>query len=212
MTASSKPLTDATLLLRDGRTLGYAEVGKHDGVPILHFHGNGTSRLEVLIVAAAAERLGVRLIALDRQGIGRSAAKAGYWLLDWPADVVEVADQLGLERFAVEGLSRGAPYALACAYTIPQRLTACGLISPATGPFLQQAGTPSVRAAMWRVILLPWLVEALMRLSVRLTGADEARIEKKLLRARLGAADRKVLANPEIRMAFAHAAAESYRQ
>ncbi len=212
MTTSSKPLTEATLRLRDGRTLGYVEVGKRDGVPIFHFHGNGTSRLEVLTVAAAAERLGVRLIGLDRPGIGCSEAKPGYRLLDWSADVVEVADQLGIERFAVEGLSGGAPYALACTYTIPQRLTACGLISPATGPFLKQAGTPSLRVAVWMIVHLPWLVEALMRLSVRLTGSDEASIEKKLLRARLGAADQKVLAIPEMRTAFAQAAAESYRQ
>lgn len=158
MTASSKPLTDATLRLRDGRALGYVEVGKHDGVPILHFHGNGTSRLEVLVVAAAAERLAVRLIGLDRPGIGRSAARTDYRRLDWPADVAEVADQVGLERFAVEGLSGGGPYALACADHIPQRLTACGLISPAAGPFIKQAGTAALRAAVWMVVHLPgWL-------------------------------------------------------
>jgi pimeloyl-ACP methyl ester carboxylesterase len=212
MTASSRLLTDATPRLRNDRILGYVGVGKRDGVPIFHFHGNDTSRSEVLTVAAAAERLGVHLIGLDRPGIGRSEAKTGYRLLDWPADVVEVADQLDLERFAVEGLSGGAPYALACAYTIPQRLTACGLISPATGPFLRQAGAPSLRTAVWMVVHLPWLVEMLMCLSVRLTGADAASIDKKLLRAWLGTADQKVLATPEIRTAFAQAAAESYRQ
>jgi pimeloyl-ACP methyl ester carboxylesterase len=63
-----------------------------------------------------AESSGVQLIGLDRPGIGRSDAKAGYRLLDWPDDVVEVADGLGIERFAVEGLSGGGPYALACAH------------------------------------------------------------------------------------------------
>src|SRR5690242_21633757 len=121
MSASGIPITDSTIQLRDGRALGYMEVGKSDGAPIFHFHGNGTSRLEVLTVQAVAENVGVRLIGLDRPGIGRSDAKAGYRLLDWPDDVVEVAEALGIERFAVEGLSGGGPYALACAYKTPHR-------------------------------------------------------------------------------------------
>ena len=123
-----------------------------------------TPLLEVLTVQSAAERIVVRLIGLDRPGIGRSDAKAGYRLLDWPDDVVEVADQLGIERFAVEGLSGGGPFALACAYTIPQWLTARGLISPATDPFIRKAGQPSLRAEVWILVHLPWLVRALIRL------------------------------------------------
>ena len=63
----------------------------------------------MLTVQAIAERVGIRLIGLDRPGIGRSDPKAGYQLLDWPDDVMELADQLGIERFAVEGLSGGGP-------------------------------------------------------------------------------------------------------
>jgi len=191
-----------------------ASVGKTDGFPIFHFHGNGTSRLEVLTVQSAAESLGVRLIGLDRPGIGRSDARADYRLLDWPDDVVEVADQLGIERFAVEGLFGGGPFALACAYKIPQRLVACGLISPAIVPFIRKAGPPSLRAEVWMLVHLPWLVRALFRFSMRFSGSDEASIEKKLVRAgaRLGVADQQVLDIPEIRKAFAQATAECFRQ
>ncbi len=212
MSLSSRLIADSSIRLRNGRTLGMAGVGKADGLPTFHFHGNGTSRLEVLTVASAAESFGVRLIGLDRPGIGRSDAKAGYHLLDWPDDVVEVADQLGIERFAVEGLSGGGPFALACAYKIPHRLTACGLIAPSTGPFIKQAGPLSLRAAVWLLVHLPWLVRALVRFGVHLTGSDEASIEKKLIQARLGVADHQLLGIPEIRKAFAHAIAESYRQ
>jgi len=161
-----------------------------------------------------AEDLGVRLIGLDRPGIGRSDAKARYRLLDWPNDVVEMADQLGIEHFAVEGLSGGGSYALACAYKIPHRLTACGLITSATGPFISKAGPTSLRTAVWMLVHLPWLVRALVRLSTRLTGSDEASIEKRLVRnaARLGEADQRLLGFPEIRRSFAQAIAESYRQ
>ncbi len=94
---------DSTIRLRDRRRIQSLEIGKSDGSPIFHFHGNGSSRLEVLTVQAVAEHLGVRLICLDRPGIGGSDERRGYQLLDWPDDVVEVADQLGIERFAVEG-------------------------------------------------------------------------------------------------------------
>jgi pimeloyl-ACP methyl ester carboxylesterase len=212
---------DSPLRLRDGRRLQLLEVGKRDGFPLFHFHGNGSSRLEVLTVQAVAEHLGVRLICLDRPGIGGSDERRGYRRLDWP-DVVEVADQLGVERFAVEGLSGGAPFALACAYTIPHRLNACGLISPATGPFIQQAGSFALRSEVWMLVHFPWLVQALFRLSVRLSGSDEESLEKKLVRAgaQLGEADHQLLEeadhqlleNESIRKAFAQATAESLRQ
>ncbi len=142
MSASTPPTIDATLRLRDGRALGMASVGKNDGPPIFYFHGHSSSRLEVRLWAEFAARLGVRLIALERPGIGRSDLKAGYRLLDWPADVVEVAEGLGIERFAVQVVSGGGAYGLACAYSIPHRLTACGLISSIAPGYLITKDVP----------------------------------------------------------------------
>jgi pimeloyl-ACP methyl ester carboxylesterase len=61
---------------------------------------------------------------------------------------------------------------------------------------------------------LSWLVRALFRLSMQVSGADVASIEKRLVRAgaRLGAVDQQVLADGVIRKAFAQATAESLRQ
>jgi pimeloyl-ACP methyl ester carboxylesterase len=214
MTDITRRLGDSTMQLSDGRRLQCLQIGKGDGSPIFHFHGNGSSRLEVLTVQKEAERLGVRLICLDRPGIGGSDERPGYRLLDWPDDVVEVADLLGIARFAVLGFSGGAPFALACAYKIPHRLTTCGLVSPATSPFLQQAGSFALRTEVWLLVHLPWLVRALFRLSMRFSGTDAASFEKKLVSAsaRLGEADQQVLGRPEIRKAFAQATAECFRQ
>lgn len=71
----------------------------------------------------------MRLIAVDRPGIGRSPFQSGRRLLDWPPCVSRLADRLGLESFAVAGVSGGGPYALACAYRIPQRLRACAVVA-----------------------------------------------------------------------------------
>jgi pimeloyl-ACP methyl ester carboxylesterase len=52
----------------------------------------------------------------------------GRRIKDWAVGVTEVADALGLERFAVLGVSGGAPYALACAKALQARVTALALV------------------------------------------------------------------------------------
>ena len=71
------------------------------------------------------------MISPDRPGVGRSDPKPGRALLDWPADVSSLADALGIERFALLGWSAGGPYALACAFALPDRVKAVALIASA---------------------------------------------------------------------------------
>jgi pimeloyl-ACP methyl ester carboxylesterase len=185
---------DSTVRLHDGRVIGVAMVGDSDGFAIVHCHGSGSSRLEVMLLAEAAAAQGIRLIGLDRPGVGRSDPKPGYRLLDWPGDVAEVADQLGIERFGIEGISAGGPYVLACAYAIPQRLTACGLVSTVSPPdLIGRAGTRSMRAMWWIGAHVPRLVLLYARLVQRITGSDAASIEKYLVRyaGQLGVADQR---------------------
>ncbi|MEE8543544.1 MAG: alpha/beta hydrolase [Gammaproteobacteria bacterium] len=125
-TRSSPP---QTIRLRDGRKLAYAAYGDTEGTPVFHFHGHPGSRLEGKLADSAARRLGVRLIAVDRPGMGYSDFHPRRQLLDWPDTVLEVADALGIQRFAVQGVSGGGPYALACAFKIPDRLRACGVVA-----------------------------------------------------------------------------------
>ncbi len=114
---------DDSLRLPDGRRLGWRRYGPSGGVPVLYFHGWPTSRLEAQLLEPEAIRQGARVIAVDRPGYGLSDFQPGRRLLDWPADVTELADHLGLERFAVVGVSGGGPYAAVCAWALPERLT-----------------------------------------------------------------------------------------
>ena len=88
MSASDPFPKDFTVRLFDGRSIGIASVGHNDGFPIIHCHGSRSSRLEVKLFAAQADAAGVRLIGLDRPGVGRSDPKPGSRLLDWPDDVL----------------------------------------------------------------------------------------------------------------------------
>jgi pimeloyl-ACP methyl ester carboxylesterase len=215
MVAPSSLIMDQVAQLHDGRGIGIAAVGQPDGFPILHMHGSGSSRLEVRLAATAAAAAGVRLIGLDRPGCGRSDPRRGFRLLDWAADVSEVADLLGLERFAIQGISAGGPYALACAWCMPQRLTACGLISSVPPPTcIRQAG-PFWMRLLWSLgALIPQAIGSYGRLVQHSYGTDPASIERALLRyaRRLGAADQEILSQPVIRRLLVEAMIEGLRQ
>ena len=122
-------------VLPSGRGLGYDDHGPAEGQPVFYFHGVPSSRLDLHQFAseALAERLGIRVIAVDRPGCGRSDFQSGRTIADWPADVATLADGLGIERFAALGWSGGGPYALACARALPQRVSTAALVS-SVGP------------------------------------------------------------------------------
>jgi pimeloyl-ACP methyl ester carboxylesterase len=114
---------DRTVTLPDGRLLGYAEWGEPSGPPVLYFHGTPASRLDPVCFPDAPATAGVRLISIDRPGMGLSSFQRDRKIADWPTDVAALAGELGLERFGVVGWSGGGPYVLACAAALADRLT-----------------------------------------------------------------------------------------
>lgn len=129
-------MREGTVTLPDGRSLGYAEYGVSDGIPILFFHGMPGGRFYILD-ADALERRGARLLTLERPAIGLSDPNPGRTLLDWPHDVAGFADALGIEQFAVLGMSMGGPSSVACAHALPDRVAVAGLAC-AVGPLFDQ--------------------------------------------------------------------------
>ena len=113
-----------------GRALGYAEYGAPEGIPVFYFHGFPSSRLDWQLVNddAVLLDLNVRVIAPDRPGYGLSDYKSGRKMVDWPADVLELANALQIDRFAVLGISGGGPYAASCAAGIDDRLIKTGIV------------------------------------------------------------------------------------
>lgn len=148
----------------DGRRIAWHEFGQPDGRPVFYCHGFPSSGREAALLHQPATALGLRLIAPDRPGYGGSDDQPGLELRDWPTDLAALADHLGIERFALLGLSGGGPYALACAWRLPERLSARILVCPLGPVYLQEVLAAMHRPARSSLALAkrsPWLAQRL---------------------------------------------------
>jgi pimeloyl-ACP methyl ester carboxylesterase len=199
--------------LRDGRWLGYGESGEPNGVPVLFFHGFGTTRV-ICPPDSTAAQLGVRLIAVDRPGLGLSTPLPGRRLVDWPRDVAEFADALGLDRFSIVGWSGGGPYALACGRMLGDRVVSIALVSGAA-PLAKTTRTDYLRRFDRNAVIVagkaPWVVRIAMWHWGREQRRDaEAFFDKSV--AEMCAADQEVLSEPQLRSRMIANSRELYRQ
>lgn len=204
---------DRMVRLRDGRRLGYAEYGHPGGRPVLFFHGLGTTRVICPPDDGTALQQGIRLVAVDRPGIGISDPRPGRRLLDWPADVVQLADQLAIDRFAVVGWSGGGPYAAACGYLLPDRVERVGLVS-SPAPL---AGVPEAdymrrfhRTAARTAHRAPWMIRLALWHWGRPQRRDPARFFDRSV-ATMNGSDRDILAEPALRVRMIESSGELYR-
>ena len=132
--------------LADGRTLSFAEYGESNGRPIFYFHGFPGSRLDWLLGSdeTVLKELKIRIIAPDRPDMGYSDYKPHRTVLEWPADVLELADALNCDHFSVLGVSGGGPYAASCARFIKNRVLNTGIVSgmgPSEAPGMQNGAS-----------------------------------------------------------------------
>ena len=159
------PRCEGVIHLGDRRRISFAEYGSPTGRPVLWHHGTPGARRQVPPSArdAALER-DVRIIALDRPGVGGSSPHQYDTIVGFADDVRECADQLGVDRFATIGLSGGGPYALACAAAMPERVVSgavLGGVAPSVGPERAAGG----------IVHLAVLTEALTSRTQPLVGA-----------------------------------------
>ncbi|MGW5238717.1 alpha/beta hydrolase [Monashia sp. NPDC004114] len=136
--------------LPDGRRVDTWHGGDPTGSPVLYFHGTPAGRLQAALGDGAAHRAGVRLLAFSRPGYGGSG-DVSTTLSSVAQDAVDVAAELGIERFACLGASGGGPYALATAATHPEAVTAVGVVA-GIGPVLEldeaAIDDPAIRMAL----------------------------------------------------------------
>lgn len=193
-------MADKTIELRDGRILGYGEFGEPEGIPLFFFHGFPGSRLDWNLVfdGQSLPEIGTRVIAPDRPGFGLSSHKKNRTMSDWPNDVIELADSLDLERFAVLGISGGGPYAAACAAGI-----VCG-VGPKDAPGARSGSS-------WTIPGLPKIIRRFILTLMKkgLYGDGQKFLQRTL--DTFSEIDRTLLDNSDISDAFLKSLKEALR-
>ena len=195
--------SSSIIRLSDGRLLSYAEWGRSGGAPVIHMHGMPGSRIERQAGTRLYARLGVRMITPDRPGYGDSDLHRGATLLDWAADVEELADRLELPRFGITALSGGGIYALACAALFPSRLTGVvvtGCPSPLYGRGALRGMTYLNRLGIRATQRVPMALELGASLLSGVLRSHPQYFLDQMNRGKPGA-DRELLARPAVRSA-----------
>jgi pimeloyl-ACP methyl ester carboxylesterase len=204
--AIARPKLEGKIAVGENRQIGFAEFGAPQGRAVFWLHGTPGARRQIPTEARVfAEHENIRLIGLDRPGIGSSTPYQYETVATFADDMRTIADTLGIDKMAVVGLSGGGPYTLACAAAMPERVVAAGVVggvAPASGPdriggglmalgsrvapLLEVAGAPIRLAAM----TLIQLIRPLAGPAADIYGLMSP------------PADRRLLARPEIKAMF----------
>jgi pimeloyl-ACP methyl ester carboxylesterase len=201
-----RPRLEGTVGVRDGRRLSFAEFGRPRGAAIIWMHGTPGARRQIPVEARVyAERHDLRIIGIDRPGIGSSTPHLYPNIVDWTHDLEILADTLAIDTMRLIGLSGGGPYALAAAAALPDRVHGVGVlggVAPFTGPDQVHGGV---------IELAPYAapVLALTRVPLGFVLAQLIRVIRPLAGPALDAyaavqprGDKELLARPEFRAMF----------
>ncbi len=201
-----RPALEGTVAVRGNRRLSFAEFGAPRGAAVVWMHGTPGARRQIPLEARAyAAANDIRIIGVDRPGIGSSTAHLYPNIGDWSGDLEMLLDALAIDTCRLIGLSGGGPYALAAGARLPERVHGVGVlggVAPTVGPDAAAGGIIQLV-----VHLAPFVRAARIPLGVALTQA--IRLVKPLAGTGLDlyaafqpAGDKNLLARPEFKAMF----------
>jgi pimeloyl-ACP methyl ester carboxylesterase len=204
--AIARPKLEGNIAVGDDRQIGFAEFGSPQGRAIFWLHGTPGARRQIPTEARVyAEEENIRLIGVDRPGIGSSTPHQYDTVVGFAEDLRTIADTLGIDKMGVVGLSGGGPYTLACAAAMPERVVVAGVlggVAPVSGPDAVRGGVMALGS-----YVAPLLVVG--GTPIRLTATAVIRLARPVasplldLYARMSPeADRRMLARPEFKAMF----------
>ena len=204
------PTASASLKLPTACELAYDEYGSTAGYPLIYFHDAGSSRLECSFFHHSARRLGYRLIAVDRPGIGCSSFYSLKSCSQFCEDIVLLADELGLDQFGIMSLGAGGVYGLSLAHMVPERVQIQLFLAGIPGNVFNDRSDSSYLAKCINGVT-PRMVKLLVNLKQSLFPID-AESGLRRLQEFLSYTDRKILARPRVIKTLALNQSEAVRQ
>jgi pimeloyl-ACP methyl ester carboxylesterase len=200
-----------TVRVRSGRSVGYYEYGDPTGAPLFALHGVPACGAGFAWADEPARERGLRVIAPDRPGVGLSDPLPRRPVVEYTAELLDLADAFGFDRFAVLGYSGGGPYACALAHGAPERLSAVG-VAAGMGQVGVWAEASDFETTDARFLDMsrkqPWLARTILR-SVSTMAKASAKQSVATFAKELSPSDREVLqglGEPRAAMAlFTHA-------
>lgn len=201
-----KPRVEGSVGLPDGRRMSFAEFGDPQGRTVIWLHGTPGARRQIPHEARAlALACQVRLVGIDRPGIGSSTPHVYDRIRSFAADLDVVADALGVGDMAIIGLSGGGPYALAAGAEMGDRVRAIGVlggVAPTRGPDAIDGGLVALGvrlswALRWGRVPLGLSLGALLR-TVRPLGSPALDLYARVSPE----GDRRLLGRPELKAMF----------
>jgi pimeloyl-ACP methyl ester carboxylesterase len=204
--AIARPKLEGTIAVGDDRQIGFAEFGDPQGRAVFWLHGTPGARRQIPMEARVyAEQRQIRLIGIDRPGIGSSTPYQYDTVFAFAEDLRTIADTLGIDRFEVIGLSGGGPYTLACAAALPDRVVAAGVL----GGVAPVRGVDAIAGGISTLISAAAPVVQFAGAPLRLAASTLIRLIRPVAEPALYAyaaispeADRQLLVRPEFRAMF----------
>lgn len=196
------------------RRPAYTEYGDPQGLPVIYCHGFPSSRREAQFLHTAALGERARIISADRPGYGDSEYQPERQITGWAQDVAILADYLGLEQFAILAVSGGSPYALACAWRLPERINGCTLVCPLGPIYLKSALSEMNLAARFNLVMArhaPRISEFLLGGVTTYLYPAWPQLVGRLRRLNASDADMAELANPRTRHLLDQTIADAMR-
>jgi pimeloyl-ACP methyl ester carboxylesterase len=183
--------------LPDGRSIAWCEYGAPGGSPIFYFHGIPGSRLDGRLIGDVIATAGLRLIAPERPGYGRSSfGRGGHSYAGWASDIERLADLLDIDRFAILAYSAGSPYALAACLALPDRITRAAIVSgiaPSEMPGYRNQVSSTDRVMTLLAPRAPWLARFLVGRAIAQARKRPEQFGKSVDRNFKAPADRRIL-------------------
>jgi pimeloyl-ACP methyl ester carboxylesterase len=206
---------DNCFKLIKGKQLGYALYGQEGGMPALYFHGLPGSRREGELLHQACLGAGVFLIAPDRPGYGLSEMVDGSRLGNWPNAIAQLLDYLAIDYCYLFAASGGAPYALACASVLYDRVIGTGIccgLGEVAKVELRRDMSAFARLSFWLAQRQPGWLQYSYGVVIPAAAKMMPYLSLSLLAWLLGDPDASVLRESKVKIILAGNLREAFRQ